>query len=388
MFVGDHATALIQFEQNQAVFQQVGYQGGAALSLSLRSLTALLQGDYTVARSQLEESIAILRLTEDRWVLALALHTLGDAVLTTDATTAQAHYEESLALFQELGDRWGITLPLTSLGRLALQQGDFATAYARLEEGLALRREMELKRYIPISLTRLGEVAQCQGDDAQATRYYEESLTLFRELDDKRGMAWTLHHLGYIAQHQGNHAQAATLLAESLALEKELPNKPGIARCLVGLGGIVIAQDKNPQQAARLFGAAEAILDAIGAHLEPVDEREYQPSLAAVHTRLTQTAFEEAWAEGQALTVEQAVDEALALASELEAVPPSYPADLTEREVEVLRLVAQGLTNREVADRLVVSPRTVNTHLTAIYRKLDVSTRNAATRFAIDHNLV
>ena len=160
----------------------------------------------------------------------------------------------------------------------------------------------------------------------------------------------------------------------------------------MGLGGVVIAQGKNlqaAQQAARLFGAAEAILDAIGARLEPVDEREYQASLTAVHARLSPTAFEEAWAEGQALTVEQAVDEALALASELEAdCPPTYPAGLTEREVEVLRLVAQGLTNREVADRLVVSPRTVNTHLTAIYRKLDVSTRNAATRFAVEHNLV
>jgi predicted ATPase/DNA-binding NarL/FixJ family response regulator/DNA-binding XRE family transcriptional regulator len=392
MLIGDYAVALTQFEQSRALYQQLGDRRGDALSLSLLGQSAALHGDYATARPQLEDSIAILRRVGDRWALALSLYELGDAVLMQDARAAQAYYEESLALFRELGDRWGLTLPLTSLGRLALNQGDFATARMRLEEGLALRRELGLKRYIAISLTSLGEVAQCQGDNTQATRYYQESLRLYREVGDKGGIAWTLHHLGYIAQHQGDPMRAVRLFAESLALEKkDLPNKPGIARCLVGLGGIVITQDKNPQaalQAARLFGAAETILDAIGAHLEPVDEREYQASLATVHARLTSTAFEAAWAEGQALTVEQAVDEALALTPELVTAPPTYPAGLTEREAEVLSLVAQGLTNREVADRLVVSPRTVNTHLTAIYRKLDVSTRNAATRFAIEHNLV
>jgi ATP/maltotriose-dependent transcriptional regulator MalT len=308
-----------------------------------------------------------------------------------DAVTAQTLYEESLALFREVGDRWGITLPLTSLGRLALRQGDFSAARAYVEEGLALRREMGLKRFIGISLISLGEILHCQGNDGQAKQYYQESLTLFREMGEKGGLAWALHHLGYIAQCQGDPTQAATLLMESLVLEKELAYKPGIARCLVGLGGSALAQNESledAQQAVRLFGAAKALLTTIGADLEPVDEREYQAGLAAARAPLSPTAFEDAWTAGQALTLEQAVDEALALTPEPEAAPPTYPADLTERELEVLRLVAQGLTNTEVANQLIISPRTVEAHLRSIYDKLQVTSRSAATRFAVEHQLV
>lgn len=67
---------------------------------------------------------------------------------------------------------------------------------------------------------------------------------------------------------------------------------------------------------------------------------------------------------------------------------PTYPDGLTAREVEVLRLVAQGLTNDQVAEQLVISPRTVNTHLTSIYGKIGISSRSAATRYAIEHHLV
>jgi DNA-binding NarL/FixJ family response regulator len=388
---GDHATALSQFEQSQALYRRLGDRNGAALSLSFMGLSAVLQGDYPRARAQLEESIAILRQGGDQWALAVSLYYLGDAVLMDDAAAAQALYEESLALFRELGDRWGATLPLTSLGRLALQRGDFATARAYVEEGLALRRALGLKRFIAVSLTSLGEILQSQGEDGQARRCYQESLTLFREMGEKGGLAWTLHHLGYIAQRQGDQADATRLFAESLSLEKALDHKPGIARCLVGLGGLAIAQDQSlekAQQAVRLFGAAKALLANAGAQLEPVDEREYQAGLAAARARLSPTAFESAWAAGQALTLEQAMDEALPPIPEPEAVPATYPADLSEREVEVLRLVAQGLTNTEVANQLIISPRTVEAHLRSIFGKLQVTSRSAATRFAVEHQLV
>ena len=102
-------------------------------------------------------------------------------------------------------------------------------------------------------------------------------------------------------------------------------------------------------------------------------------------------AFDQAWRAGQALSLEQVVIEAVALAAKAESMIPSaqtYPAGLTAREVEVLRLVAQGLTNFNVAAQLVISPRTVNTHLGSIYRKLNTSSRAVAARFALEHGLV
>jgi DNA-binding NarL/FixJ family response regulator len=116
---------------------------------------------------------------------------------------------------------------------------------------------------------------------------------------------------------------------------------------------------------------------------------DYDRNLAATRAQLDPSTFEAAWAAGRAMTMEQAIEEAFALAREAQtaAAPQTPTADLTAREVEVLRLLAQGLTNREIAERLVISPRTVNAHLHAIYHKLDVSTRSAATRYAVEHGL-
>jgi DNA-binding NarL/FixJ family response regulator len=120
---------------------------------------------------------------------------------------------------------------------------------------------------------------------------------------------------------------------------------------------------------------------------------------ASLRAHLGERAFDTAWAEGRAMTPEQAMaaQAPVAMSTIAPAEPssvlhapkaPTYPDGLTAREVEVLRLVAQGLTNERVAEQLVISPRTVNTHLTSIFSKIGVSTRSAATRYASDHDLV
>jgi DNA-binding NarL/FixJ family response regulator len=120
--------------------------------------------------------------------------------------------------------------------------------------------------------------------------------------------------------------------------------------------------------------------------------------LATARAQLDEATWQAAWAEGLAMPLDQAI--AYALEPPLEQVlpasrspsalssSPTYPAGLTDREVDVLRLVAQGLSDAQVAEQLVVSPRTVHSHLSSIYGKLGAKSRTAATRFAIDHNLV
>ena len=135
--------------------------------------------------------------------------------------------------------------------------------------------------------------------------------------------------------------------------------------------------------------------------MPPVERAAYEQAVAAIRADLGEKAFPTIWAEGRAMTPNQAL---VAKGQPLmPAVPPnssatpvapasrqpvSYPAGLTAREVEVLRLVAQGLTDAQVAEQLVISPRTVNTHLTSIYNKLGVDSRTAASRFAIEQQLV
>jgi DNA-binding NarL/FixJ family response regulator len=135
--------------------------------------------------------------------------------------------------------------------------------------------------------------------------------------------------------------------------------------------------------------------ETLGYALERPERSRYARAAAAARAALGDDALAAAWAAGRALTVEQAVAEATDLAAELAAdpasrsapAPTSLPAGLTEREADVLRLVALGLTNREVAKRLFLSTRTVDTHLHRVYEKLGVAGRAAATRFAMEHGL-
>ena len=112
-------------------------------------------------------------------------------------------------------------------------------------------------------------------------------------------------------------------------------------------------------------------------------------SQVAARALIEEAAWEEAWAEGRELSREQAIEYALGQeATPKPAAPESYPAGLSAREGEVLRLVATGLTNAEVAEKLFLSTRTVDWHLSSIYRKLGLHSRAEATRFAIEHGLL
>ncbi len=146
------------------------------------------------------------------------------------------------------------------------------------------------------------------------------------------------------------------------------------------------------------MSAGESLCEAITAVLPPAVRTVQEFTIAAARAQLGEEIFTAAWAEGHTLTPEQALaaqgpvmmpTRAPVGPSSVPHTPkaPTYPDGLTAREVEVLRLVAQGLTNEQVAEQLVISPRTVNTHLTSIFSKIGVSSRGAATRYAIEHNL-
>lgn len=134
-----------------------------------------------------------------------------------------------------------------------------------------------------------------------------------------------------------------------------------------------------------LWGAAERLREEHALAILPAEQARSEQNIASARTQLGAEVFAAAWAEGRQTTPEQA------FAARTQATPtPSqaYPGELTPREVEVLRLLALGLTNAQIAEHLVISPRTVNAHLRSIYNKLALTSRTAATRYAIDHDLV
>jgi DNA-binding CsgD family transcriptional regulator len=188
---------------------------------------------------------------------------------------------------------------------------------------------------------------------------------------------------------KGDYAAAQTPFEESLAISCELSEQWVAAVCLVELGEVVAAQ-RQLAWAAQLWGAAEALRDAFSVPIPLVGRADYERSVSAARVHLGERAFAASWAQGRSMTPEQALvakGQKPIPRSTTTAPPPTYLAGLTGREVEVLRLLADGLTDLQIAEKLVLSPRTVHAHISSIYNKLDVTSRSAATRYAMEHHL-
>jgi DNA-binding CsgD family transcriptional regulator len=215
-------------------------------------------------------------------------------------------------------------------------------------------------------------------------------VVLYKEMGHRYGTAESLAALGKVLASSGDYAAAYARYEENLAISGELGEKWVIAACLVGLGEVVAAQ-RQLAWAAQLWGAAEAVRAAIGIPISPVELADYERSLSAARVHLGERAFAAAWSQGRSMTPQQALaakgQKPAPSPTTTVSPPPTYPAGLTAREVEVLRLLAAGLTDLQIAEKLILSPRTVHTHISSIYGKLGVTSRSAATRYALEHRL-
>jgi predicted ATPase/DNA-binding CsgD family transcriptional regulator len=303
---------------------------------------------------------------------------------------AKAHIEEGLTLHRDLGDKEGIASSLVILGSVAaMGQRDDIPVADLVEEAILLRPDLKDRRTVAQLLVLEGRVALARGDLERSVALWEETLALYREAKDALGIVMCLTTIGLLTLAQGNHERSATLLRESLCLALELDHKTFIQFCIIGLASVAASQT-HPVRAARLWGAAEGMSEIYGAQFSHAGRAaiDYEGRLAVARSQLEEAAWAAAWAEGRAMPPEQAVEYALEQeAAPEQAAPETYPAGLSAREVEVLRLVAQGMTSALVADELFISPNTVNRHLNSIYGKLGVNSRTAATRFAVEHGL-
>ena len=310
--------------------------------------------------------------------------------------------EESLSLFRELGRKDDIALVLSDFGLTVLYLGEYERATALCEASLALSREMGDLRGIASWLANLAIVTLARGDARRATDLCEESLAIRKALGYKGGCAHTLAIMGRIALDQDAYERARVCYQESLTLRQETGEKEGIATALEGLAAVTGMQGQ-PASGARLCGSAESLRTLLSAPLTPIDRAYYQQTIAAIRAQLDEPAFLKAWTAGHAMTLEEAIAEAVQVPAR-EHMPPTPPPALAEtpstfrprdnsfgltaREIEVLRLVTRGLTTTQIGQQLIMSPRTADAHLRSIYAKLEVTSRAAATRSAIEHQLI
>jgi predicted ATPase/DNA-binding CsgD family transcriptional regulator len=352
-----------------------------ASALHGAGVLAHYQGDYGRATELCGESLVMFRGLGDDAGAAAALNGLALAERAVGRyAEAGVLFEESLALCRRLGDRRGTAYALEYLGLTRWMEGAYAEAGPLLAEGLTVFLELGDHEGIAYALDSVGYVAVARGELERGQDAQERSLGISRRLGDRRGISRAVSCLGEIATARGDYAVGRARYEEALTLAGELGDRWWTMQGLEGLAGVAVGEGQ-PEGAARLLGAAERVREAIGAALPAYFRSKRASTAAAARRALGDARFAAAVAEGWRMSPEQAVDAAPAPAT-------GHPAGLTSREVEVLRLVAAGMTDAEVAGKLFLSRRTVNAHLRSIYRKLGVRSRSAATRYAVEHDLV
>jgi len=281
--------------------------------LSAVGKLACSQQDFAAARSLLEEALPIARMAGDEQEIAFALLWLGrTAHRQRDDHTAQGYIEECLRIYQGLQDQWGIAMAMFRLGGQASYQGRYAEAEEQGLKSLAIFQELGDKFMAGQVLNVLGELARLLGDYERAGKFYEESLEILRELGSRFTLAAPSFNLAWVALHGGDYRKAKVLFEESLKLYKEDGNKNAMTDCLSGFAA-VLGVIGRPEQAARLLGAVESLLESIGmsGRMDPSDQKEFDHYVAAARAHLDEAAFAKAWAAGRAMALEQAIEYAL-----------------------------------------------------------------------------
>lgn len=402
------------------------------------------QGYNVQAEALCKEGLQLFRELEDWRGMILSLWALGKVAYKKNLyATAHKLAEEALALSREAGDAWGMTTSLDNLTTIAIDEGKYEEARVLAEEHLLRSKQAGNARGACGALLSLGVAAYLAGDLVGGQAFLAESLVQARTIGDVLLSAYIRFHSGYVACLQGEYATASALIEEGMISAQKVGDREAsvwwrfgrallafrqgdyseartqLEECLTLLSqwdysyplfvtisldvlGEVVTALGEPVRAARLWGAAQSVrIDGLPP-LPLVLRSSYEQYVTIARDRLGVAAFQAAQAEGQSMTLEQVLsasepvrmltEPAVKQPSTSPASParhvPTYPAGLTTREVEVLRLVAQGLTDTQVAERLVISHRTVTTHLTSIYNKLGINSRAAAACFAAEHHLV
>jgi predicted ATPase len=300
-------------EEAIAIAREHGQAGKRLCALALTFLSNILHADNpALAQSQYDDAWATAQELGDQWISALLLHQRAHWFeRQKDDKAARNAFEDSMRLFRSVGDRRWEAILFSDIAELSFIQGDTVDARRRLEQNLPFFRETKDRQHICFTLGRLGEIARAEGNYELAKKYSSEGLEIARELGGKMQIASASVNLGFVAVYDGELNSARSLFVESLARARELDSKPGVAFALLGFASAA-ATEKQARRAVHLLAVVDTLLEGGDkGSLDPADEAEYKRNLALARAQLDEAVFNAAWAEGQKMTVEQAVELAL-----------------------------------------------------------------------------
>lgn len=280
-------------------------------------VTAVWQGDYVAAGEAIAEYNAVVHSLDEPWTNAMWAFNFGRMELhqRNNAAAAQVYLRQAQALLRAVGDIGYLTQVLIDLGTIALAAGDAQAAHQSLSEALAAAHAMKDRIAEANVLNNLGEVARLLGDDATAAQHYEASLRIHRDLDARNEIPRLLHNLGYLALHAGDTMRARNRFLESLMGFRAIGQNRGTAEPIAGLACLLAAAGSvdGALSAARLWGAAAATYATERAPVWPADRAEHLRYQAIARAAVGSLAFDAAYAEGAALSIDDVAAEALRL---------------------------------------------------------------------------
>jgi non-specific serine/threonine protein kinase len=349
-----------------------------------------MRGALTEGRDLLEQLLSAGLDGVDPSARATALNAAGTlARYQRDYASADRLITEALEIRRGLGDAKAVADSLNNLAYVTLHRGDHGRARVLYGEALGTYRGRGDQQGIADAVSHLALIALQEDDVATARDLEKESLAIWRALGDMQGVAWALEGLGKVELGAGDRDTAIACFREGLELSRGLGHGWAMALHLDGFA-CAAASAGQAERALRLAGAAAAIRKRAGTPLAPLHERQLHRWLQPARLALRAVLAEEAYAAGGAMSADDAIGEALA--TEAEVSRRSEPRDrwsgLSEREREVAALIAQGLTNKQIAERLFIATGTAERHVANILGKLDMSNRAQVAAWVADRGLL
>jgi DNA-binding CsgD family transcriptional regulator len=311
-----------------------------------------------------------------------------------DFPRAESLARQGLAIAQQHDLVFGVATCLYLLHNINLVQGRLEEAVAIGDQTLTRMRESGNRPWLAYVLCDVGTAIATNGDRARGRSLIEEGLALHRELGNKQGAGNHLSDMGFDALNEGDLLAATRNFDESVRLHWEGGDRWYLASPITGLAAIAVGRGMAAA-AARLIGASSAIRERSGAPLWPDEQAHFERTVTAAREALGGDIFERGVAASRTTPLDDVVEEALTVASALldkaspaRSQPFSSAVGLSPRELEVLRLLAVGKSNPEIADALFVSTGTVRTHVSNILAKFDAKSRTEASAIAHREGLI
>jgi predicted ATPase/DNA-binding CsgD family transcriptional regulator/Tfp pilus assembly protein PilF len=385
--LGSLARQLGEYEEGDHWYQkaltlgrQIGDQRTVANVLSEYGHAAFRQGEYARARGFFEESLAVAQAGHLAGFVNMALNMLGLVAEALGEFEVAIRYSEAyLTAATEQGNKWAIANALIRLAQVRISMDAYELARQHFQEAMEIALATQNRWFQALVQAGLGRIDFRSGDYRSAQRLYEVSLALNHEIDNRVGVVRNLADLGVVTLKQGDTTQSSSYFRESLQEVIALNEPPLMLIISAGVAELVVQKSK-PALGAHLAAFA---MNHPASHAET--KQQAQHLLQALETEVDIDEFIVACERGSNDTLEVITAR---LMNALEPPDETLGEPLTDREIEILRLVAAGWSNREIALELTIALGTVKSHLHNILQKLDAQSRTQAVARATELHLL